>query len=328
MIHEILSSEAWLKPQIDYLVYIQNLRISCDGLFDSCFLNITALGELFIPTLVICLVYWCVNSYYGLYLFTLNASGLILGNLLKMVACVYRPWILSNRIKPIEYALKMSGGYSFPSGHSAMASTSWGGFAFLLRKKIWACIGIIFLVLLIAFSRTYVGVHTPQDVIVGIVLGIILIFAVHYILCSCEKDKNRYMKVLLIFNIFAILSAIYVLTKHYPADYIAGKLLVNPNRAIFLFMLHTGWGMGLVNGALICKRFFPFDAKSGTIKERIIRGFIGLVFLLCIFFPLNDYFFSGVRNYYVSFLTMFLVGFFITAGYPLIFTKISKFAKN
>lgn len=323
MIHEFLSSESWLSPQIDYLVWVQNLRINCGGLFDNCFLHITSLGEIFLPTVVICLVYWCISSNAGLYLFTLNSLGLIVGNLLKITACVYRPWILSDKVKPIDSAIKMAGGYSFPSGHCAMASTSWGGFAFLLRKNIWACSAIILLILLIAFSRNYCGVHTPQDVIVSLLMGIILIFAVYYILKYCEKNKNGDLKFLTIFNILALLSIVYVFVKHYPMDYIDGKLLVDPINAKYLYVLHIGWTMGMINGVFLCKRFFPFDAKKGTLKEKIVRAIVGLIILVEIFLPINNYFFNDIRNYYILFFSMFITGFFITAGYPFIFTKVA-----
>lgn len=329
MIHEFLSCDRWLSPQIDYLVWVQNLRLSCQGLFDNCFLHITMLGEIFLPTIVICIIYWCINSSAGLYLFTLNSLGLIIANFLKIIACIYRPWILSDKIKPINAALKMSGGYSFPSGHCAMASTSWGGIAFLLRKNIWICWAIIFLILIIAFSRNYVGVHTPQDVCTSILLGIILIFGVHYLLKYCEKGKNRDLKFLVFFNIFTLLSIVYVFVKNYPMDYIDGKLLVDPINAKYLYVLHTGWGMGLVNGAFLCKRFFPFEAKKGSLKEKFIRASIGIVLLTTIFLPMHDYFFSGVRNHYLLFFAMLITGFFVTAGYPYIFTKVvNKFFAN
>ena len=70
--------------------------------------------------------------------------------------------------------IKKSGSASFPSGHT---STSIGAaFALLLGcKKKWLGLGIpaFILSLLIGFSRIYVHVHYPSDVVVGALVGII-----------------------------------------------------------------------------------------------------------------------------------------------------------
>lgn len=327
MLHEILSSNSWITPQIDYLVWLQNIRMHCGGIFDTCFLSITALGELLIPTMVICVIYWCVNANAGLYLFTLNSIGLLVAHFLKMVACIYRPWILSDRVKPIESALKMSGGYSFPSGHSSMASTTWGGMAFLLRNKKILCTLIILMILLIGFSRTYVGVHTPQDVIVGISIGLIFVFFVHFLLKWCDKNKNRYIYSMICFSILTVLASFYMINKPYPQDYVNGKLLVNPSHAIYLTILYSGWVMGMFNGAFLTKRFFPFDAKQGSLKNKIIRALIGVFILLGTFCSLDKYLFNEIWSYPVAFLVMFGIGLFITAIYPFIFTQINKMLK-
>ena len=327
MLHELLSSNSWITPQIDYLLWIQNIRMCCPNIINTCFLSITSLGELLIPTLIICIIYWCINANAGLYLFTLNSIGLLVAHFLKIIACIYRPWVLSDKIKPLESALKMAGGYSFPSGHSAMASTTWGGMAFLLRNKKIFCTLIILIILLIAFSRTYVGVHTPQDVITGILIGLVLVFFVHYFLKWCEEDKNRYLYATVIFSIITFIASVYIINKPYPLDYINGKLLVDPKHAIYLTTLYSGWIMGIFNGVFLCKRFFPFDAKQGSLKNKIIRGVIGVIILLIIFYGINKYIFNEIWTYHVAFFILFVIGLFITAIYPFIFTKINKILK-
>lgn len=328
MIHELLSNGSWLAPQIDYLIWIQNLRMSSGGIFDNCFLHITMFGELLIPTLIMCIIYWCFSFNAGLYLFSLNSVGLLAIHTLKMVACIYRPWVLSDKIKPLEGAMKMAGGYSFPSGHCAMASSTWGGMAYLLRNKKILCGAIIFLILLIAFSRNYVGVHTPQDVIVALLIGFVLVFATDYLLKWCEKEKNRYLYAMAVFTILSICFFVYIITKHYPMDYINGKLLVDPKGPIYVTVLYIGWVTGLFNGVMLCKRFFPFDAKQGSLRNKILRGTIGSVILLGLFFGLENYIFNNSWSHPVAFWVMFGIGFFITAIYPLIFTKIDGKLKH
>lgn len=324
MLHEFLSDPNWLSPQIDYLLWLQNIRTNLSPIFDTIFLNITSFGEVFIPTLLISIIYWCVDSEAGIYLFSLNSLGLMFIQFLKTTACVYRPWILSDKIKPVEAAVAMAKGYSFPSGHTIISATSWGGFAFLLRKKRIISTLIVLFILLIGFSRNYLGVHTPQDVVVGFLLGLILVFAMHYILKWCKKDKNRYLYLLSLLDIVVLTVMIYMMFKKYPIDYVNGKMLVDPYHAKYVSIMLCGWILGLLNGLFICKRFFPFDAKIGTLKSKITRGFIGALILFLLLHPLNEYFMLNICRYRICLSCMFMMGFFITAIYPLIFSNIEK----
>jgi len=324
MLHEFLSNSNWLNPQIDYLLWLQNIRLHLGPVFDNLFLSITSLGEIFIPTLVISLVYWCIDSEAGMYLFGLNSLGLTFIQFLKTTACIYRPWILCDKIKPVESAIAMAKGYSFPSGHSMISATSWGGFAFLLRKKKIISALIILLILLIGFSRTYLGVHTPQDVIIGLLTGLVLVFVVQYALEWCKKDKNRYLYLLAFLDIAVLAVLVHIILKNYPVDYVNGKMLVDPYHAKYVSVMLCGWILGLINGLFICKRFFPFDAKEGTLKSRIIRGGVGAGILFLLLHPANEYFMLNICRYRLCLSCMFLMGFFITAIYPYIFSKIEK----
>lgn len=324
MLHEFLSDTNWLNPQIDYLLWLQNIRIHLNPVFDTIFLNITSFGEVFLPTLVISIIYWCIDTEAGIYLFSLNSLGLIFIQFLKTTACVYRPWILCDKIKPVEAAIPMAKGYSFPSGHTIISATSWGGIAFLLRKRKIISMLFVLFILLIGFSRTYLGVHTPQDVVIGFLTGLILVFVMHYILEWCKQDKNRYLYLLTFLDTVVSIIIIYIIMKKYPIDYINGKMLVNPYHAKYVSVMLCGWILGLLNGVFICKRFFPFDAKSGTVKSKFIRAFAGAVMLIIFLYPLNEYFMLNICRYRICLSCMFIVGFFITAIYPLIFSNIEK----
>ena len=324
MIHEFLSDPNWLNPQIDYLLWIQGIRENLNPAFNTIFLNITAFGELFLPTLAISIIYWCIDSEAGLYLFGLNSLGLLFIQFLKTTACIYRPWILSDKIKPVESAIAMAKGYSFPSGHSIISATSWGGFAFLLRKRKIISILIVLFILLIGFSRTYLGVHTPQDVIIGLLTGLILVFVMHYVLQWCKKDKNRYLYTLTLLDLLVLSTLLYMINKNYPIDYLNGKMLVDPYQARYVSIMLCGWVLGLMNGIFTCKRFFPFDAKSGTLKSKILRGLIGGIILVFLLYPVNEYFMLNICRYRICISCMFMLGFFVTAIYPLIFSNIEK----
>ena len=95
--------------------------------------------------------------------------GVIIGNLfLKNIFCRIRPFDI---VQGVELLINAPKDYSFPSGHT-LSSISSATVIFINNRKI----GKYFLVLaiLIAFSRLYLYVHFPTDVLAGAVLGVLI----------------------------------------------------------------------------------------------------------------------------------------------------------
>ena len=322
---ECMSNPSWISPQIDFLLFLQNIRMGTWDIIDKFFLSITIFGEFWLPTIICAITYWCIDYKAGIYLFSMESFNIFIAHFLKMIACVYRPWVLDNRIQPSKLAVPFAKGYSFPSGHSIMSSSVVGGVAYLLKKHKWICTLLIFLVLLIGFSRLWLGVHTPQDVVCGLFIGFCLIFIVSKIVNWAENDKKRYWYLLIATDIFVILALVYVyFFNTYRIDYVDGQILVDPQHLKYVTTVIYGYSLGLINGCYLCRIFNPFNPKDVPVKQRIIRGVIGSIILILMLKYVLEYIIMNIISIRYGMIYMFLVGIFITLIYPIIFSKLKK----
>jgi len=90
---------------------------------------------------------------------------------------VIKPWVMRMRpcqafeaLGTVNMLIGMKTSFSFPSNHAANSFAAATLFAFVYPRKSW----IYFtLASMVAFSRVYVGVHYPFDVIAGALLGVV-----------------------------------------------------------------------------------------------------------------------------------------------------------
>ena len=135
---------------------------------------ITFLGSEMAAVGLICIAYWCLSRRFGNRMLLTMMSGLLINQLLKIIFTVRRPWVrYEGEYEPVEGALEDAAGYSFPSGHTANAAAAYGGLAHEKGVKwYWKLLAWV-LVALIGISRMYLGVHTPQDVLVSLALSVV-----------------------------------------------------------------------------------------------------------------------------------------------------------
>lgn len=114
-------------------------------------------------------------------------SVLLFGELiLKHIVCRPRPFVINGAI---ELIIKAPSGFSFPSSHTATCFAM--ATAIYLFHKRLGIIAYIYAAL-VAFSRMYLYVHYPSDVIGGIILGICCgIGATALVKLICKKAENQ-----------------------------------------------------------------------------------------------------------------------------------------
>lgn len=153
---------------MEFLYYLQTIR---NRFFDRFMVYITRHGDAgYVWILIgIMLLFFKSSRLVGVTVFIALLLSVIFGNgLLKNIIKRSRPcWV----DKSIELLITNPKDYSFPSGHT-MSSFAAATAIFCYNYKY----GIVAIVLagLIGFSRLYLFVHYPSDVIVGSILGTVL----------------------------------------------------------------------------------------------------------------------------------------------------------
>jgi len=155
--------------QVEILKAIQSIH---NPFFDMLFISITYLGSEFFYFVFIPYFYWNVDKRFGLKLSIMFLISVYLNTAIKELTSINRP-IGYPGIRSL--ALSTAGGYSFPSGHAQHSTVVWGIVASRFRSVKWYVIAGIFIVS-VSFSRLYLGVHWPLDVIGGIVVGFALVY--------------------------------------------------------------------------------------------------------------------------------------------------------
>jgi membrane-associated phospholipid phosphatase len=261
---------------IQYLLFLQGIRDAAGGILTPVMLIISHLAT--IGAGVLCVVlFWGIDREMGYWVIINSMLSFLANNLIKLTACVYRPWIRDARIEPPERALRTATGYSFPSGHTQFAASSYGSLAQRCgrgRKVLYGfCAAMIFLA---AFSRNYLGVHTPQDVIVAILCSFAIIKFCAVMESKVRENPALLDKLLLACCVIAVLCAVYFHFKSYPMDYEDGRLIVDPQEMKADGYSSVGAVLGTMIGMMLEKRFVRFRT-DGPVWRRVIRVLVGLI---------------------------------------------------
>lgn len=263
---------------IEFLLFLQKIRESAPEWFNNLIQSITdtagGLLIIFIPLII----FFCIDKKKGEYIWISLSLASLINVFVKCVFCVYRPWIRSELIKPTEKAIEGAGDYSFPSSHTQGSASAFGSVSFLYRKKKMLSIMCIFVVLLVAFSRNYLGVHTPQDVLAGLLIAVAGIALTSFIWKKIEgSDKNR-MTFYWISVAVIMLALIFVRLKKYPIDFDAvGNILYDPMRSISSFASKAGLSIGFLTAWMLEEKYIAFSTDNLSFMRRIVRAILGIV---------------------------------------------------
>lgn len=157
---------------------------------------ITCLGSDIMLIATLCALLWICGRRAALRLAIAYAASGMLNQLLKVIFAVPRPWVRDSRLTPAPSAVAGATGYSLPSGHSQTAACLFTTLMLLLRRRwVWFAGGAA--IAAVMFSRLYLGVHTPLDVVSGCALSTATTLLINRLLTRAEHSPHYMRGVLL-----------------------------------------------------------------------------------------------------------------------------------
>lgn len=299
-----------------FLKALESIRFP---LLDRVMQAFTFLGEETVFMVLALILFWCFDKWKGYYLLSASFLGTILSQSLKLICRVPRPWVKDPGFTVVESAKAGATGYSFPSGHTQGATCSFGGIA-RMTKRTWLRWAMAGLIVLIGFSRMYLGAHYPSDVGVGLLVGLAMVLILYPIL-QRAKDNVRVMYGFL--GVMLLLSLGYLLFVRFvkfPAD--AYEIDVNTKTSNYVNALKNAWSLlGSLLGMIAA---FTLDQKTkfseqAPLPGQICKVVLGLAILFGIRVGLKSLFGMISDALFWDALRYFAMVFFVGGVWPLSF---------
>lgn len=218
---------------------------------DRLFTAATFLSEEEFYLILLPLIYWCFNKRIGIRLAYVLLLSSYLNLFLKDLFGIPRPD--DPRIRFLRHETTPS----FPSGHAQGAVVTWGYLATQWQNRAFWAVAIV-LIFLNSFSRAYLGVHFPQDLVGGITIGVLYLLAFYLVTANWE---GKMAKLPLVAK--ASLSVLF------PMALLVG----HPSEDTAMTMGALA-GMGL--GFLLESKLVSFSAE-GLWWRRVLRFLVGLI---------------------------------------------------
>ena len=154
------------------LAFYQTIQSIHNPIIDAFFISLSFLGGEPTYILLIAVLFWNVDKRFGFRLAVLFLTSMAFNGLLKALFHTQRP-IGQPGVRSLY--VSSATGNSFPSGHSQGTTTFYPYvWQHWRQQKVWLGIGI-FMILGIGFSRLYLGVHWPGDILGGYLLGTLMV---------------------------------------------------------------------------------------------------------------------------------------------------------
>ncbi len=286
------------------------------------FFSFIATDEFFM--LVMPILYWCVDTVIGMRVGVVILMSSSVVDIIKMLCRFPRPYWIFSKVQ----AFAQETTFGLPSGHTQKAVAIWGTLA-TTYKKTWLWILSIFMIIMVAISRLYLGVHFLSDVMIGLLITILFIV----IYMKLETPVVQWAKKQSLWTI-AIVSLIVTII---PVLVIAVIRNANTDWQIPATWLVEGIdpfnmeGILTINGILFgmligyawLHRAGGFEVK-GSPGQLILRYLLGVAGILAIRYGLKFIFpeTTDLLGNSLRFIRYGVIGLWLTALAPFLFIKL------
>ena len=304
---------------MQFLYLLERIR---NPVLDAFFSLITHLGSetLFIAIAIV--VFWCVNKRTGYYLLTVGFFGTIFNQFLKLVCRVPRPWVRDPDFTIVEAARADATGYSFPSGHTQSITGSMGCLARTSKNRT-ARMLYLAVIALTAFSRMYLGVHTPADVGTSLVIGAVLVLGLYPVFERCKEEPRLMYAIVGVLTACSLAYLLFVELYPWPADIDPHNLESGLKNAYTLF----GCGIGMLVSYFVEERWIRFDEKA-TWQGQAVKLVVGFAVVLGIKAGLKPVLEAVLPAMPARAVRYFIMVVFAACVWPMSFKRLANIGKK
>ncbi len=276
---------------------------------------------------------WCVSPAIGLRTgLGLMVSGVI-NSIFKLLFTGPRPYWIDERVLPMSSEKS----FGVPSGHAQHAMVVWGMLAAQFRRR-WITILSVALIFLIGFSRLYLGMHFPHDVLAGWLIGAVLLWALLRFekpLVSWLQHYKPLEQIVIVFGVSLSMVLVSALARlslgdwGIPLDWIrlASRAPDSPPidpLALSGIVSNAGVFFGMAAGAILLQMNGWFDPR-GSFNQLALRYALGSLGVALLWYGLGTVFPRGesLLPFALRFIRYSLVGVWITYLAPRLFIRLN-----
>jgi membrane-associated phospholipid phosphatase len=259
--------------------------------------------------LLVPLIYWCVDALLGKRLFVMLILSVWSNGLFKSAFARPRPFEVSDQVRQ----LVEESGHGIPSGHAQNATAIAGPLAYRL-KRWWFTALMVLYVVLVSLSRIVAGVHFPQDVIAGALIGLVMLGA--YILL--DRPLSQWLRRIPMWAELAFVLAVGLAMVVLHPLLIPSDIASTTENSITAISVLIGGGIGFALEA----RYVRFSAQ-GEAWKRGARLVLGVIVLLAIRFGLRAAFDGLEPAYLFQAIRYITIGLWAGFGAPWAFVKLN-----
>ncbi|WP_264230077.1 phosphatase PAP2 family protein [Acholeplasma laidlawii] len=274
--------------ELDIIRFIQGIR---NPFLDTLMELLTELGDQLVFIAIALVIYWFFNKRVAFKLVFVFISSAIVNELLKGIIARNRPYVED----PSLGVGTLTHGYSFPSGHAqntgVITTVLYQNYS---KKSNWLKWVLLAALIIVPFTRMYLGQHYLTDVLAGLALGIVIALGVSKIVDMMD-DKEHLFGLLITIPLVLIVFIISSFGQTYEE-------LKN------LFVA-VGGLTGFFVGYAVDKLYIQYNDLPKGIKV-LYRALVGALIVGAFYLGLSFLFdMIAVDNLYLDFVRYLFVGF-------------------